>query len=62
MESKERLNRFFRWYNKSQTNQEILINYLDSFGVEKDVTNATIRNHEGVLKVVLRNIDEDLTR
>ena len=60
MESKERLNRFFKQYNISQTNQEILINYLDSFGVEKDVTNVTIRNHEGVLKVVLRNIDEDL--
>jgi hypothetical protein len=39
MESKERLNRFFRQYNIPQTNQEILKNYLDSFGVEKDVTN-----------------------
>lgn len=59
-EPEKQLNKFFRQYNISRTNQEIFKDYLDSFRIEKDVMPITIRNNAKILTFILKNIDEDL--
>lgn len=59
MELEKQLYKFFRQYNISKLNQEILKDYLDSFRLEKDVSPITIRNNAKILTFVLKNIDED---
>jgi hypothetical protein len=53
---------FFIEHKTSEINQKIVLDYLDSFGVEKEVTQATIRNSQSVMQHVLKHIYEDLDK
>jgi hypothetical protein len=59
-ELEKQLYKFFKEYNISRTNKEILKDYLDIFRIEKDVIPITIRNNAIILISILKNIDEDL--
>lgn len=52
--------KFFEECKISQTNQKIVIGYLESFEIEKDVSEVTLRNQEEIMKHVLRQVTEDL--
>jgi integrase/recombinase XerD len=53
---------FFKENNITETNQKIVIDYLDSFIVEKDVTEATIRNQREIMIHILRHLNKDLDK